>query len=214
LDDTLLTPSGTFPQPANTTPILAGFYHNARLFRLLGEVLTCHKSLPPTKEEDETLTYTHLNLRRTSPGAEGRRDSREFFDELERILEDLPGPLRLIGVDRAGQVDDQVEGHGGGGKKIGDSSDEAGFATCRANLLVTQAMVRFAIRRYARAAGERELEDGMDGDGSEGEEGDIDGEGGDDEAHAIRKRDTGRGRGRGRVGRGWAEKDVLGLLEA
>ena len=37
-------------------------------------------------------------------------------------------------------------------------TDRAAFASCRANLLITQAMARFTIRKYAKAIGESDVE--------------------------------------------------------
>jgi hypothetical protein len=76
------------------------------------------------------------------------RPAGQFLDELERILADLPGPLQLMNpFDGTPKSEAQRE------------KGETAFGICRANLLVSQAMVRFAIRQYARAVGE---EDGVE----------------------------------------------------
>lgn len=68
--------------------------------------------------------------------------------ELDRMIVDLPGPLQLVNPTSNTPT----------GPTLGTDGEpkDSGFATCRANLLISQAMVRFAIRQYARAAGEME----------------------------------------------------------
>ena len=166
LDDNLITPSGAFPQPASITPVTSGFHYNTRLFRLLGEITTLYKLITSTSNSS-TNPFPILHLPPMLPTHP--RPVRHFYDELERILSELPGPLQLF---------NPVGGEptpNGSNREDAPSKDSAAFAICRANLLVTQALVRFAIRQYAKASGEPDA---------------------------------------GEPGREWAEKDVLGLLEA
>lgn len=138
IDDNLLTSAGAFPQPPHSVPVLAGFHYATRLFRLLGAVLTAHRQLlaPP---------IDGIHLPSIPPM---HRPAGQFLDELERILADLPGPLQLMNpFDGTPKSEAQRE------------KGETAFGICRANLLVSQAMVRFAIRQYARAVGE---EDGVE----------------------------------------------------
>jgi hypothetical protein len=136
IDDNLLTSAGAFPQPPHTVPILAGFHHATRLFRLLGAVLTAHRQPP------DGLHLPHFQTH--------HRPASQFLDQLEHFLIDLPGPLQLInpmdGTPTSQAQREKVNG-------------ETAFSICRANILVSQAMVRFAIRQYARAVGE---EDGVE----------------------------------------------------
>ena len=190
IDDNLLTTAGAFPQPAQTVPVLAGFHFNCRLYRLLGVILTTHRNMTAASAHPND-PYPMLNL---PPAPVHIRPSREFMEELERILADLPGPLRLVnptsstpGNTNSGDMapprgtgyrdrDRDRDGTSNSGAMPSEAvSRESGFATCRANIVVSQAMVRFAIRQYAKAIGE---EDGASG------------------------------------GREWAEKDVLQLLES
>lgn len=211
IDDSLLTTAGAFPQPPHQVPVLAGFHFSSRLFRLLGAVLTAHRQVISTALNPATDPFPMLAL---APMQMQIRPSQQFFDELERILSDLPGPLQLVNptgfsaaplggahVNGGSAVGAGAGGPGGpgtggpsgmnsganttpsgmssgtGGSQHADpgpgGKPEPAYATCRANLLVTQAMVRFAIRQYAKAIGEEE----------------------------------------GNEARGWAEKDVLSLLE-
>ena len=165
LDDNLLTPSGAFPQPHGTTPVLAGFHFNTLLLRLLGQVLTAHRTIVSSSYNPATDPFPMLTLPPyiMSPA----RPSRHFLDGLDKILADLPPPLQLY---NAG-----VPTPNGTLHNEADQKDGAAFAICRANLLVTQALVRFAIRQYAKAIGEPDA---------------------------------------GEPEKDWAEKDVLGLLEA
>lgn len=140
IDDNLLTSAGAFPQPPHSVPILAGFHHATRLFRLLGAVLTAHRQLLAPPPDGLHLPQFHLHHRPAS----------HFLDQLEHVLIDLPGPLQLInpmdGTPTSQAQREKVNG-------------ETAFSICRANILVSQAMVRFAIRQYARAVGE---EDGVE----------------------------------------------------
>jgi hypothetical protein len=157
IDDSLLTTAGAFPQPPHSTPVLAGFHFTCRLFRLLGAVLTAHRTILASSLHPSTDPFPVLNL---PPLPVPVRPSQHFFDELERVLADLPGPLQLVNPTANGETNptgtpstvlsasSQVEG-------VKDTA----FAICRANLLVSQAMVRFAIRQYAKAVGEEEGED-------------------------------------------------------
>lgn len=140
IDDNLLTSAGAFPQPPHSIPILAGFHHATRLFRLLGAVLTAHRQLsapPPDGLHLPQLPNHH-------------RPASHFLDQLEHVLIDLPSPLQLVNS-RAGSPTSQAQR-----ERV---HVEGAFPICRANLLVSQAMVRFAIRQYARAVGE---EDGVE----------------------------------------------------
>lgn len=182
IDDSLLTTAGAFPQPPHQIPVLAGFHFTSRLFRLLGAVLTAHRQVVSSSLHPSGDPFPMLAL---PPMPMQFRPSQHFFDELDRILTDLPGPLQLVNPTTASQSSS------GGGLGTGQNSTPSGmssgtgsqhdaggkpepaYGTCRANLLVTQAMVRFAIRQYGKAIGEEE----------------------------------------GVEGRDWAEKDVLSLLE-
>ncbi|GFZ46063.1 hypothetical protein JCM24511_04309 [Saitozyma sp. JCM 24511] len=160
IDDALLTTAGAFPQPAHTTPVLAGFHFGVRLFRLLGVILTSHRNLSASWLNPATDPFPMLNL---SPMPVQIRPSQQFFDELERIIADLPGPLQLANPTGNGSNHPSSKSTPptiipSGGETA--AAKDLGFAICRANLLVNQAMVRFAIRQYARAVGEEEGQDG------------------------------------------------------
>lgn len=148
IDDALLTAAGAFPQAAHTTPLLAGFHFNCRLYRLLGAVQTAHRNLISSSSNPLTDPFPVLQLPQLPVPL---RPSKDFMDALDRMIADLPGPLQLIGP--MSPPTTAVAG----GYAAADAKD-SGFATCRANLLISQAMVRFAIRQYARAAGEMEAE--------------------------------------------------------
>jgi hypothetical protein len=75
------------------------------------------------------------------------RPARQFLEELERILADLPPPLQLFNPMGEPTPNGSLDGEL-------NAKDAAAFGTCRANLLVTQALVRFAVRQYAKAIGE------------------------------------------------------------
>lgn len=152
IDDSLLTTAGSFPQPPHTVPVLAGFHFNVRLFRLLGALLTAHRIVTSAASPLTPDPYSNLNL---PPLPVTIRPASIYLDELDRLLNDLPGPLQLVNP-RLNNTPSTANGSEGG-------KGDPAFATCRANLLVTQAMVRFAIRQYAKAVGEEEsLESGRE----------------------------------------------------
>jgi hypothetical protein len=140
IDDNLLTSAGAFPQPPHSVPILAGFHFATRLFRLLGAVLTAHRQLLSPHPDGIHLPQLQNH----------HRPAGHFLEQLERILIELPGPLQLM---------NPIDGTPTSQAQRGIVNGEAAFSICRANLLVSQAMVRFAIRQYARAVGE---EDGVE----------------------------------------------------
>ena len=120
VDDNLITTAGAFQQPPGKTPLLCGFMHVTRIFRLLSQVLRlvrarAHGQPIPEDQPD------------TSP------DPRELIKSLQMLLDDLPPPLRL----NPEQVDPR------------DLANTYAFDTCKANILVTQVLVRFAIYQYA-----------------------------------------------------------------
>lgn len=163
IDDSLLTTAGAFPQPANTVPVLAGFHFNCRLYRLLGVILTAHRNMTASSLHPND-PYPMLNLPHMPMNI---RPSRDFMEELERIIGDLPGPLRLVnptsgtpGSSSNTDMPPPRTGRDSAAVPTEAMSRESGFATCRANIVVSQAMVRFAIRQYAKAIGE---EDGASG---------------------------------------------------
>ncbi|OCF39722.1 hypothetical protein I317_06446 [Kwoniella heveanensis CBS 569] len=150
IDDNLITASGAFPQPSNVPSILSGFHHVSRLFRLLGSILTAHRSVSArqtTIVADPCALSPYLNTT--------VRPASDFRDALRQLLAELPPPLQLTSSaesSRQGTTETERDGF----SRHGSSA----FETCRANLLVSQAMVRFAVRQYAAAVGERE--DGLE----------------------------------------------------
>lgn len=150
IDDALLTAAGAFPQPSHITPLLAGFHFNCQLFRLLGAVQTAQRELP--SQSTSTALESILQL---PPIPIHIRPSCDFMDALNRIIYNLPGALQLINPTTTPSTANEGDA---GGISLGGADRDSGFATCRANLLVSQAMVRFSIRQYARAAGEMETD--------------------------------------------------------
>ena len=120
VDDSLITAAGSFQQPPGKTPMLSGFVHVTRIFRLLSQVLR----LVRARAHGQPITDDRPDA---SP------DPRELIKSLQSLLDDLPPPLRL-----------QSEG-----LDPRDSAERNAFDTCRANILVTQVLVRFAIYQYA-----------------------------------------------------------------
>lgn len=80
------------------------------------------------------------------------RPTSHFRNALQRILDNLPPPLQL-----ASPLDPPLGGKRNEPPRLRHHGIGV-FETCKANLLVSQAMVRFAIRQYAVAVGEREDE--------------------------------------------------------
>ena len=151
LDDNLLTPSGAFPQSPGIIPVLAGFHFNSRLLRLLGAVMTTHRAFAASWHDPNLDPFPVLALP-PSPHT-WVRPAHHFFDELERILAELPGPLQLVNPSGGEPTSN------GRTSTQEDGKDGQAFATCRANLLITQALVRFAIRLYGKAVGEPDAGD-------------------------------------------------------
>lgn len=184
MDDNLITASGAFPQAPHITSILAGFHYASRLFHLLGAVLTAQHSLPSAPSLDRGPGTENPAVLGLPPLQAPVRPATQFQDALESILGDLPDPLRLTldGWSRAAGAGGA--GPGGAGAGVGGEGSSAmqstssgsgtvagasrpadkgpggqgpqatAFEICKANLLVSQAMVRFAIQQYAVAIGE------------------------------------------------------------
>ncbi|WVQ69634.1 uncharacterized protein L199_007854 [Kwoniella botswanensis] len=147
IDDNLITASGAFPQPPGACSVLSGFHHVSRIFHLLGSILTAHRSLSAL----DRSVQSDLSL--LPPLAATPRPASDFQTALQQILADLPYPLQLnssMNSQPLGQMDNTSD------RPPQHSSDI--FETCRANLLVSQALVRYAIQRYAVAVGDREDE--------------------------------------------------------
>ncbi|WVQ96940.1 hypothetical protein IAU59_004049 [Kwoniella sp. CBS 9459] len=146
IDDNLITASGAFPQTPGVPSVLCGFHHVSRIFRLLGSVLTAHRSVTITADSSDLLP----------PILTPVRPALQFRDALRHILADLPPPLRLTS-----STDDSTSVFHDTDRDRQSQHMNSTFETCKANLLVSQAMVRFAIRQYAAAVEEREddLED-------------------------------------------------------
>ncbi|OWZ26826.1 hypothetical protein C347_06473 [Cryptococcus neoformans AD2-60a] len=145
VDDNLITASGAFPQPSGVYSVLCGFHHVSRIFHLLGAVITAHRSLLAKESSiqlDPSLPSMWPAIRPTS----------HFRNALQRILDNLPPPLQL-----ASPLDPPLGGKRNEPPRLRHHGIGV-FETCKANLLVSQAMVRFAIRQYAVAVGEREDE--------------------------------------------------------
>ena len=109
VDDNLITTAGAFQQPPGKTPLLCGFIHVTRIFRLLSQVLRLVRSRAhgqPTPEGQVDTTP----------------DPRELIKSLQMLLDDLPPPLRL----NADTIDPR------------DIANNYAFDTCKANILVTQ----------------------------------------------------------------------------
>ena len=167
IDDEYITPAGVYPQPATLPSVLAGFYFVSRFFCLLGQVITARRAadralpssseLSPTTASPRSITSPHGS---TVNGA-SLPSARIFTDELDSILSELPQVLQA-GEDSDGRIylaaSTSTDGPGSS-----DRSKEAMFATCRANLLVTQALLRLTITRYAAALASRTQDSSVTG---------------------------------------------------
>jgi hypothetical protein len=123
-DDSLITAAGAFPQPANKTPILSGFIHVTRIFRLLSRVLRYVRAKAKAEGRDGI---------QSERGYERFPDPRSLIESLQALLDGLPAPLRL---------QSQSTEHR-------SKAEAQAFDTCKANILVSQVLVRFAIYQYA-----------------------------------------------------------------
>jgi hypothetical protein len=119
VDDSLITAAGSFQQPIGRTPIISGFVHVSRIFRLLSHVLR--------------LVRQRARAQSIDGDTDAFPDPRSLIRSLQALLDDLPPPLRL-----------QSDIH----EKRSQHENNA-FETCKANLLVNQVLVRFAIYQYA-----------------------------------------------------------------
>ncbi len=120
VDDSLITAAGSFQQPRGRTPIISGFVHVTRIFRLLSHVLR--------------LVRQRSRAAQSIDGdVDSFPDPRTLIHSLQALLDDFPPPLRL-----------QSEVH-----EQRSQQENNAFETCKANLLVNQVLVRFAIYQYA-----------------------------------------------------------------
>ena len=151
IDDEYITPIGVYPQPTHSPSILSGLHFVSRFFCLLGQVITARRAadrssphIPGSPDESKSPQGPTVN------GVTHCRP-REFTEQLDSILTELPPALQAE-KDSEGRT--YVTGPStaeGSRLESFDQSKQAMFATCRANLLVTQALLRLAISRYAAA---------------------------------------------------------------
>jgi hypothetical protein len=129
VDDSLITAAGSFQQPRGRTPVISGFVHVTRIFRLLSHVLR--------------LVRQRARAQSIECDTDAFPDPRTLIHSLQALLDDLPPPLRL-----------QSDVH----EPQRSQQENNAFETCKANLLVNQVLVRFAIYQYAmlRSAGRPE----------------------------------------------------------
>lgn len=123
-DDSLITAAGAFPQPAGKTPILSGFIHVTRIFRLLSRVLRYVRAKAKAEGRDGI---------QSERGYERFPDPRSLIESLQALLDGLPAPLRLQSKSTEHR----------------SKAEAQAFDTCKANILVSQVLVRFAIYQYA-----------------------------------------------------------------
>lgn len=157
IDDNLLTPAGAFTPSSSAVPLLSGFHFVTRLFCLLGEILTANRRAGDPNRVEGMMPWSPP-LSQLPSFENPARPAQHFLDELERILTVLPGPLQLANPTSTGPTPNSSS-------SLSDPTlrEAQAFAICRANILITQAMVRFSIRQYARAVGQSDPSSSFDG---------------------------------------------------
>ncbi|WVF67419.1 hypothetical protein IAT40_002175 [Kwoniella sp. CBS 6097] len=136
VDDELLTNAGSFPQPSERVPIIAGFVRVTRVFRILSRTI-------------QLLRRAKTTVAPTSGGPVEPRSLALHLDpmwcssyvlttlgQLDTELVGLPLPLRVMNID---QNAPQPPQHA--------------FETCKANILVTQALARYELYQLASSTG-------------------------------------------------------------
>lgn len=121
VQDDLITKSGCFPQPAGDLPIISGFTHLIRIFRLLSRVIAVR------------------NQTRRSV-SNGDLDQLSAVQDLQTRLNDgiqaLPPGLNPM-LNHAPALTTYAKS----------------LETCRANILITQALARFELHRLSTSIG-------------------------------------------------------------
>ena len=148
-------------------PILAGNYHSSRLFKLIGATISLHRRSQLATDDGNLHSYGMLGLPEISVPTITPHD---LLDVLDRFAEGLPEPLK---VPRTGTpslntaYQPAIAEHfnllqsivaptastwisAGDAPSVDEANDQAGLAACRANLLITHALARLLINRYAK----------------------------------------------------------------
>ena len=149
VDDDLITPAGIMPNTSPSTPLLAGFHLNARIFRLIGNIHTARSDLRRTTTGEPADLWTASVRQFFLPGP------KDFLAELDEFVADLPRRLRPVSGGGAAEPDLDAQ------KSDAALEFENGFATCRTNLLITTAMARYLVRQYARELGQNTIDTQM-----------------------------------------------------
>lgn len=129
--DDYLNRAGCIAPSDGNVPVITGFTRVTRIFRILSRVL----SLIRTARRPETKDLLNLQF------------YVEQIDDIKGLLEAeierLPAPLDIM-VDPQGDRADPA---------LCATSDVQGFETCKANILVTQALARFELLQLAAILG-------------------------------------------------------------
>ena len=153
----IINDSHLSPSVINTSshlPILAGNYYSTRLFLLISSIVTAERNLDTEVYPDYIVSHAERGV---------PKSPEYLMDLLDQFLAALPSRLQvpMLTSNESTQAGShpEVSANGQFSMTGSEGDDEAGFAACRANLIITSTLARSLIGRYARRYSDTRGED-------------------------------------------------------
>ncbi|RSH88652.1 hypothetical protein EHS25_002879 [Saitozyma podzolica] len=125
VDDEYITSQGSFPQPLQKPSYMTGYVACVQLFPVMADCIVRHRQLKQRLKRARPLSDAEVMLEKAWV--------REARVEVDRLMSDLPSALQL---------------GDGSPRPTGDPVEDAVFGMQRANLLITEASVKFSLFDY------------------------------------------------------------------
>jgi hypothetical protein len=122
VDDEYITSQGSFPQPLQKPSYMTGYVACVQLFPVMADCIVRHRQLKQRLKRARPLSDAEVMLEKAWV--------REARVEVDRLMSDLPSALQL---------------GDGSPRPTGDPVEDAVFGMQRANLLITEASVKFSL---------------------------------------------------------------------
>lgn len=122
VDDEYITSQGSFPQPLQKPSYMTGYVACVQLFPVMADCIVRHRRLKQRLKRARPLSDAEVMLEKAWV--------QEARIEVDRLMSDLPPALQL---------------GDGSPRPTGDPVEDAVFGMQRANLLITEASVKFSL---------------------------------------------------------------------